>query len=252
LEHTDREPTRTVPLWVPGVLVALVVLLGAAAVKLLATRPPNADTTSLVGLVVGGIGLVVALAAAREAKRAADSAETSLSLATEGLAMARAEHAAFLAQLQARAKLEISLRIPNADPDGRIVADEERIRVDLVLGLRNVGDKAAHDTLVTFLVPQGHPGLQWRTEAAHPEPTPERLNPVGDEATGPEAQWISRLISRVGRRTVWEVWANFTVRVPVGGEVIIPTRCKAESDDVAEDEPESVLNTAVRIVRGAP
>jgi hypothetical protein len=72
----------------------LVLLVGGAFAALLKVPAPDESTTSSLALVVAAIGLVVAVAAAREASRAASAAD-------ESLTPARDEHAVFLAQLQA-------------------------------------------------------------------------------------------------------------------------------------------------------
>jgi hypothetical protein len=235
--------TRATPwAYLAGTLAFVAVCFAFAL--LLDVPAPDESTTSLVGLVVAAIGLVVALAAAREARRASDAA-------AESLDMARNEHDVFLAQLQGAA-FSLTLRAPDGDEHGVVETGMSSPDVDVAIGVKNTGSKAARECVITLMVPEHVGGPRWTVPPPGIpeviEETTERLAPIGGEAKGPRGKWISRHHPYIGRRSEYEFRGYFHVdHLPEGGRLEIPVRAKAESDDMPDDMPEPFVDAIITV-----
>lgn len=137
----------------------------------------------------GGIGpefwlslaaLLLAGVAGWYAKRSADSTAEALSLARDEVNMAKTEHAEFLRQLRARARFRLLPRplYPEPDDDGVIRVDASTVRVLVEFGLKNVGDRAAGETVLNVLAPRSVSNFRW--SGPRGEETPPDAKPAAD------------------------------------------------------------------------
>jgi hypothetical protein len=147
------------------------------------------------------------------------------------------EHREFVKQLRARARFELKI-----DTDrffGDVYETEAFASVSLVVrvGVSNVGDKAAGETIVNVLTPASPGELSWST-ASGQKIGAEPGRPSGDAVTMPggeevQAQVVSYVMERVSRRGRREVW--FMVEnLPVPSD--LPVAVVVNSDDLPDDQ----------------
>lgn len=104
------------------------------------------------------------------------------------------------------------------------------------------------------MVPQDIQGFRWTVEplGIRAMTTPERLVPVGGASEGPPALFITRLHPFIGRRSHYEFHAFFRADLPEGGQLEIPVRAKAESDDLPDDMPEPFIDAILTVTHQPP
>jgi hypothetical protein len=191
------------------------------------------DWVAIASFAVSLIGLVIAVVAAVLAKRAADSADASLVVAQDALAIAHdesrrssVEHAEFMRQLQARARFEVTLRAVGADENGVFEASATEMNVRVEIGITNYeGDKAAGATIINVLVPEPTKGFRWsgpRGEELHTVSNVTLL--TGETLTDADgktftSEFLSRELPRVTRRTAHVGYVSLTLWIPSEGEM---------------------------------
>lgn len=173
------------------------------------------DTLSVVGLIIAGAAFVVALFA---------------------LYIAAREHREFMKQLRARARFDLTIGMNRFDGDVHETEASTTVMVFFV-GLSNVGDKAASETVLNVHTPASFGQLLWGTQTG--ESSSERRGiPTGDTLTMPDgeevgAQMISRTFQRLSLRGRTEFW--FMVDgVPV--PCVLPIGVVVNSDDLPDDQ----------------
>jgi hypothetical protein len=207
---------------------------------------------------VGGLaGVLLAVVAAMYAKRSADAANHAVSLARDEINMAKAEHSEFLRQLRARARFRLTLRILEPEPgqDG-VIRALGSVRVLAEVGLKNIGERAAGETLLQVIAPRNVANFRWSGPKGEARPdllaaleTPEEL--TDDNGKVHLGQYLDRGIERVTRRTYYVAFFAFDVETPPTGVRSVPVRVTAEADELPDDEPEASERGMIRVVREA-
>lgn len=157
------------------------------------------------------------------------------------------EHQAFLAEVQARAKLAVSVSTVNADPDGTLRTDATGVAARIAIEILNEGEKAAGPTLITVLIPRSQTAEWYQPRGIDPGEARD-LRPVDevlhDPATGAEleAHYLSRIISRVPRKatTVTRLEVVFYSIGPPPPEsgrdsTRTPILVRVEADEIPDD-----------------
>jgi hypothetical protein len=214
------------------------------------------STVAIVGIVVGVLSFLVAIAAVWVARRSLGNAE-------EHLGMARTEHSEFMRQLNARADLEVEAYLHDMPPmeNGALEASDAEVTIRWRMGIKNIGAKPANDVGVNFLVPQaGILALHWAAESGQATYDPAMHGPMttseelvgGDHSRHP-AQYLIREIRRVTRRSHFVFFAGCRATMPEqpGQERTVPYKFKVWSDDLPDDVEASVFEREVTLRRVA-
>jgi hypothetical protein len=171
-------------------------------------------------------------------------------VAVFALVIAAREHKVFMKQLRARARFEVTIGTDRFDGDVYETDANTTVTMTLRVGISNVGDKAAGETVVNVLTPASFGELVWSTRSGQRIPAAERGMPTGDTLTMPDgeevgAQMIFHTIQRVSMRGRREVWFMVDA-VPV--PCVVPVAVGVNSDDLPEDE-ELVLTSRTFYIR---
>jgi hypothetical protein len=217
-----------------------------------------ADPVEYIGALGGLAGLALAAVAAWYAKRSSDATDRAVSLARDEVEMARAEHAEFLRQLQARAKFQFTVRpTPEPGDDGVIRVDATVACVTVEIGLRNVGERAAGETLVNAIAPRDLREFRWsgphgevRPDDSDPAETREEL--TDDDGRVYPGQYLDKELPRVTRRPYYVTWVTLMVEVPAQGVRSVPLRFTAEADELPDEEPLVSETLMLRVGKVAP
>jgi hypothetical protein len=210
-----------------------------------------------VGAVGGLAGVLLAIVAALYAKRSADATERAVSLARDEVNMAKAEHVEFLRQLGAKARFELTLRILQPEPeDDGVIRAVGSVRVLVEIGVKNVGQRAAGETLIQVIAPRNIANFRWSGPKGEQRPdllagaaleTPEEL--TDDNGTVHLGQYLDRGLERVTRRTYYVAFFVLDVETPPTGVRSVPVRVTAEADELPDDEPEASARWMIRLAR---
>jgi hypothetical protein len=175
-------------------------------------------------------------------------------VAVFALYIAVREHREFMKQLQARARFDVTIDTDRFDGDVYETESNTTATMVFFVGLSNVGDKAAGETVVNVFTPASIGELLWSTRRGERSPAARGMA-TGDVLTMPDgeevgAQMISHAIQRVSMRGRREVW--FTVdRVPV--PCVLPIAAGVNSDDLPDDQEVAWASRTVQIrQKGAP
>jgi hypothetical protein len=202
----------------------------------------------------GGLAAVVlALVAALYAKRSADATDQAVQLARDEVEMARAEHAEFLHQLQARARFQLTPRpvYPEPDEDGVLRIDATTLQVRVEIGLKNVGNRAAGETVLNVVAPRYLMNFRWsgplaeELAVAGPALTAEEL--TDDQGRVFVGQYLALILPSVTRRSHYARYFVFSIDVPRTGITSVPFRLTAEADELPDDEPELSEPLMIRV-----
>jgi len=201
------------------------------------------------------VALVVAVAAALYARRSVKTADETLALARQEVGMAREQHEQFRRELRARARFKLSASVPGAGPDGVYRVDASACLLQVLVGLTNVGDRAAGPTTINLLAPRSlGENFRWSGPGGHEIPNADPARYPTTETFdhpefGVEAVYLMRELPRVTRKTPVVGWVRISAQVPMDGETVIPMRLKAAADELPDDEDEAVLDFVVRVGR---
>lgn len=133
----------------------------------------------------------------------------------------------------------------------RVDATMATVRLEILL--KNDGDRAAGETVLTVIGPVGLVGdFRWseprgelKSNATPPADTPETVTDAeGREWPGP---YLSVTIPLVTRRTPAAAYVILTVEVPRDGVRSVPIRVTADADELPDDEPEASERLMVRV-----
>ena len=115
----------------------------------------GADSWTKVAAIATIVGLAIAVAAFVISRKAAKSAEASLTLTRDQFEIAKAEHVEFLRELRAHPDLHVEFD-PGASPDsaGYIRYSGSSANLQAKITIRNEGDRSSGRTLVEFFVPE--------------------------------------------------------------------------------------------------
>lgn len=181
----------------------------------------------------------------------------ALLIAAIALIMTAREHREFIRRLRARARFEVIVATVGADSDGVLRTDGTAVgAVRVSIGVKNVGDAAASETLVNVVFPRGLE-VQWSGAQGepvgprqYPADTPDEVLRAPDGREYRETQYLSKTWERIGRRPHYVKFVTVPVGgVPDTGEAIAPLRVRVEADELPDDEPEYVIDHAVRVAK---
>lgn len=176
--------------------------------------------------------------------------------------MARTEHAAFLAQLNARADFKPTVEVPHHEiVDGVLETEADRIGITLQIGIANTGDKSAPNVGVNLLLPAKVRDVEWiadknrglplptQDRAAGPLDTPEEL--IAKDGSRHRAYYLTRIYDTIGTSTHVVGFAKLGVAMPGGPgthEIVVPVKLKVWNDDVPQGRIEQIEFTLRRTV----
>jgi hypothetical protein len=130
-----------------------------------------------------------------------------LVVAWRALGMTDREHREFMRRLEARARFNVTVATVNADGDGVLRTDGSHVGAARVsIGVKNVGEMAASQTLVNVVFPRGT-RLQWSGAQGedigperYPADTEDEVLRAPDGAEYTETQYLDSTWDRIGRR----------------------------------------------------
>ena len=199
------------------------------------------STAAIIGLVVAGLSLAVALAAWK--------------ISQSSLGIARAEHQVFLDQLNQRADFNLDLVVAGA-PDGVIETSNNDVRLKWQAGISNSGEKAARASTINFLVPGDLRELKWVLQDGREMPDPHMQHGPMSTAeqlpeTGIPSSYLIREVERVSLRGSRVAFAEATIPAPAnpGEERSVPASFRIESDDLPDDVQDQRVDYTVTIRR---
>jgi hypothetical protein len=193
----------------------------------------DSHTLALIALIAAVLGVIIAGAA--------------LIVAFRSLGIAKREHTEFMKQLNARARFELSVDLEHG-AGGVIELQPSRPEITFRVSLRNVGDKAAGQTVMNVFAPASASHLVWSNPkggqlSAQDDAiaTPETLIlPDGSEV---EARFITKTIPRVALRPGVMTWFTVVVREPSD----LPVRVVAQCDDLPDDQEDARCDRLVQV-----
>jgi hypothetical protein len=180
-------------------------------------------------------------------------------IAARSLLIQSAEHKRLREELAKRADFVITIRpqgpgCRNISADAaELVTSASGVVVRFEVGVTNTGQKAAAHTVLNFLAPAHYQGLRWSgpsgEELAPPQDAPLTSEQLPGSTDPNGSRWLSDEIERVALRTPRVRWVLLGVDLPPDGEVDLPVRAKAESDDLPDDVEERVKDFVLHIRR---
>jgi hypothetical protein len=205
-------------------------------------------------LIVGGIGIIVALISAVFARRALKEAADATDAAEASLRIAQEQHAEFVKNLTARADFKLWIR-PGGNSPETIETVLTRTPLEWLIEVENIGGKAARQVAFVFTAPRSVANLRW-VELEGDALLSERggAHEVASALTASDgseipAQAVTKIAAYIGRTTSRYSRVSCEVSLPnVGAEVRLPVRVKVTTDDLP-DGVERVAATAEVVVR---
>jgi len=162
---------------------------------------------------------------------------------------------------KARARFDVTVRTVDADTNGIRWTDRNTTtqHTRIGIGVKNVGERAAGETLVNVVVPRtlefarrAGPKGEERPEGKLTADTTEMLPDAHGNPTVP-SKFGSSTWDRVGIRPHYEKFVQFPVDLPPreGGlsQAIVPVRVRVQADELPDEVEEYVVDHIVRVVR---
>lgn len=160
---------------------------------------------------------------------------------------------------RARARFEITIRTVDADENGIRWTDADTQITRIGIGIKNVGDLAAGQTLINVIVPRDLDFARWAGPGGEEKPdgkltadTPELL----PDAHGEEAvlsKYLSTTLEQVARRPHYEKFVQFPVELPPRDsglkQTTVPIRVRVQADELPDEIDEYVVDYTVHVVR---
>lgn len=195
----------------------------------------DVSLVNVIGLLVSGIGLVVAVVAAWYAKRAVDTADKQFQLAKE-------EHEAWMHERNKHPELGIEVHVPRAN-DGQFVTDATSTSFRIAIGLWNSGDLAAGQTIVHLLAPKflsanlltairwsGQNGEDLNKDLYSP-PADTAETVTDSDGNELEVNYLFHTIETIGMTARPVMFATASINTPPGTEPIkVPLIARATCD----------------------
>lgn len=171
--------------------------------------------------------------------------------------MARVEHDAFLAQVNARSDLSLKIRVKGAEDDGILPMGGSAGTAYIGIGLLNEGSLAATRTTLNVLVPFPMP-FRWCQENGEEIGEPQPYDPArlegGETLPDPErgaieAWYRDRTVDRVGLSDRMHLWVALQIgHLPSPGELVnVPIRVKVSADEQPEGRREIIEDHLVQV-----
>lgn len=168
----------------------------------------------------------------------------------------------FNRSLKARARFRITLSVANGVDGVRWTPPNTNTAYVVIgIGIKNVGDKAAGETLINALYPAQIREARWSSPDggdAEFKGTPlpaEDGDVVIDPTDGTEyqARYLARTISRIGTKPHTLVHMKFPVdNMRMNDEVRVPIRVKVQADEIPDDVVEYEETMTVLVKHGEP
>jgi hypothetical protein len=180
--------------------------------------------------------------------------------AARGLFIQSIEQRRLRRELAKRADLSITIRplghaFTNVTTDSADLAlNASVVILRFEIGISNVGQKAATHTSLNVLAPARYSGLKWcgpngeELDVRRDAPLTSEQLPGAADPNG--SRWLTEEIQRVALRTPRLRWVLFGVDLPPDGQIDVPVRAKAQSDDLPDDVHERVKDFVVHLRRG--
>ena len=134
-----------------------------------------------------------------------------------------------------------------------IRTDDLTITVRVEIGLKNVGERAAQETVLNVIVPRVFRNFRWSGSRGEvlPEVRPPSIPRRSTDAEGVVhvSHYLDKTIARVTRRTHYVTFVVLNVNVPRSGVKSVPVRVTAEADELPDDDPEESELLMVRVTR---
>ena len=168
----------------------------------------------------------------------------ALAIAFLALLMNYVQFREFLRRSKARARFKVAPGLLNDGVENAVIrSDATVVAIRFKVGIKNVGNLAAGETVVNVLVPQALSEPRWCDpggEEVEQRPTlaetSERLE--GFDGTEYEARYLSKTLPRVGTKPSHVLYFIGDVQVPTEGRVEIPVRVKVQADEIPDDVEE--------------
>jgi hypothetical protein len=173
----------------------------------------SAAPRSVGAVVIGLIGLVIAIAAGVIAYLSWQEAHAANDIASRALGIAEADRADRERERDARAHFEADVSIVGHAPatDGRLVIDGSGGQLRLRVAIRNVGDRASGrgKVEISFAPIVNDSYVRWSDPGGRPLPdVPGRASRIGDSMV------LSRSLEPIGQDIIEALHATFMVDVP--------------------------------------
>jgi hypothetical protein len=159
---------------------------------------------------------------------------------------------------QAGARFEVTIRTVDADENGIRWTDADTQHTRIGVGVKNVGEREAGETLVNVVVPRSLEFARWAGPGGEESPdgkltaeTPELLPDAKGNETIP-SKFLSSTWPRVGLRPHYEKFAQFPVELPPrdsARQTTVPIRVRVQADELPDDIEEYVVDYTVHVVR---
>jgi hypothetical protein len=182
----------------------------------------------------------------------------ALAVAGAALVMNYFQFREFMREVHAHAEFDIRLRTVGADDDGVLRTTETRVAVRVEVLAKNVGKKAAGQTLMNVIVPREVDSLRWT--GARGEEVKVKGNGTGEEEEplghpdGRElpAVWLSAATKRFGKNLTRPAYFQFYVKIPDCGEIVIPVAVKVHAEEIPGEREHYQADHLVRVRRSQP
>lgn len=181
----------------------------------------------------------------------------ALAIAFLALMMNYVQFREFLRRSRARARFQLTLQAPSADGDGVIRSEGSHLSLRVEIGIKNVGNLAAGETVVNVLVPRWLDVVGWcgpNGEELKPgrdslAGTSERLE--GFDGTEQEAKYLTTTLPRIGTKPGHVLNVMSFADIPSEGRLEIAVRVKVQADEIPDDVEEYVKDAIVGVEKSS-
>jgi hypothetical protein len=154
------------------------------------------------------------------------------------------------------------VRTVDADENGIRWTDADTQHTRIGIGVKNVGEKAAGQTLLNVVIPRSLPFARWAGPSGEEMPdgtrmadTPELLpDETGNETIS--SKFLASTFDRIGLRPHYEKFVQFPVELPSResglSQTTVPVRVRVQADELPDDVDEHVVDYTVHVVRRQP
>ena len=161
-----------------------------------------------------------------------------------------------------RARFDVTVRTVDADENGIRWTDADTQHTRIGIGVKNVGEKAAGQTLLNVVIPRSLPFARWAGPSGEEMPdgtrmadTPELLPDETGNETIP-SKFLASTFDRIGLRPHYEKFVQFPVELPSResglSQTTVPVRVRVQADELPDDIDEHVVDYTVHVVRRQP
>jgi hypothetical protein len=182
----------------------------------------------------------------------------ALSIAAIALYFNFRQYREFARRLNARARFRVTLGVVDADDEGirRTPSNTTTCWTRVSIGIKNVGDLAANQTVINVLLPQYIEEARWCGAKGQERNEKNELVAAGkgdvvidDKGNEIPAVYIALVIDRIGTKPDHVVYFQMPIDCSFTHEPVVPVRVKVQADEIPDEIEEYEESILVRVAR---